>query len=76
MMAWALVVAFQGDPEPKVYLKPTENECRGLQIVIREHAQRIGREATVDCYVITPTPDSVIHPKWKLVPRANPGSPG
>lgn len=75
MMAWALVVAFQGEPAPAVYLQPTENDCRGLQIMLREHSKRIGKPAEIACYVITPTPDSVIHPKAKLVPKENRGSP-
>ena len=63
MMTWALVVAFQDEANPSVYLKASEQECRFMQWAVTSEAKRTERSVEAACYVITPTPKPVTHRK-------------
>jgi hypothetical protein len=67
MQAWVMIAMIAGFNEPVVIPFESEERCRTAQVAITLENNRLGRGIETGCYVLTPTPESVTHPKARLV---------
>lgn len=67
MHAWVMIAMIAGFKDPVVIPFENEEECRSAQVAITLENNRLGRKIETGCYVLTATPESVIHPKATLL---------